>query len=166
MRNALKFTGLLTALIAGTNAAAAEDTLKVGIVTFLSGQAAQSFGVPAANGAKLLVKKLNAGEVPAPYNTPGMGGMQIEAVLIDEAGGATVQVQEYRNLVQRENVDVVIGYVGSGDCLAVAPVAEELKKFTILYDCGTPAFSRTPTINMSSAARQPPRRTMSVSSVT
>jgi len=32
----------------------------------------------------------------------------------------------------------VVGYVGSGDCLAVAPVAEELKKFLILYDCGTP----------------------------
>ena len=31
-----------------------------------------------------------------------------------------------------------MGYVGSGDCLAVAPVAEELKKFLILYDCGTP----------------------------
>ena len=35
-------------------------------------------------------------------------------------------------------MDVVVGYVGSGDCLAVAPVAEELKKFLILYDCGTP----------------------------
>jgi branched-chain amino acid transport system substrate-binding protein len=68
----------------------------------------------------------------------GFGGMQIEAVVIDEAGGATVQVQEFRNLVQRENVDVVVGYVSSGDCLAVAPVAEELKQFTILYDCGTP----------------------------
>jgi len=32
----------------------------------------------------------------------------------------------------------VVGYVSSGDCLAVAPVAEELKKFLILYDCGTP----------------------------
>ncbi|WP_432347164.1 ABC transporter substrate-binding protein [Shinella yambaruensis] len=138
MRNFVKFGGLLAALIAGTSTAVAEDTFKVGIVTFLSGQAAQSFGVPAADGARLLVKKLNAGEVPAPYDTPGMGGMQIEAVLIDEAGGATVQVQEYRNLVQREKVDVVIGYVGSGDCLAVAPVAEELKTFTILYDCGTP----------------------------
>ena len=31
-----------------------------------------------------------------------------------------------------------VGYVGSGDCLAVAPAAEEMKKFLILYDCGTP----------------------------
>jgi branched-chain amino acid transport system substrate-binding protein len=35
-------------------------------------------------------------------------------------------------------VDAVIGYISSGDCLAVAPVAEELKKLTLLFDCGTP----------------------------
>lgn len=142
MKFSLRKTGL-AALLAGASAlaagsASAQETFKIGIVTFLSGQAAQSFGVPAWDGGKVLVEKFNAGEAPAPYDTPGMGGMQIEAVVIDEAGGATVQVQEYRNLVQRENVDVVIGYVGSGDCLAVAPVAEELKQFTILYDCGTP----------------------------
>jgi branched-chain amino acid transport system substrate-binding protein len=32
----------------------------------------------------------------------------------------------------------VVGFIGSGDCLAVAPVAEELKKFLVLFDCGTP----------------------------
>src|SRR6185436_4732554 len=48
------------------------------------------------------------------------------------------QVTEFRNLVERSNVDFVIGYISSGDCLAVAPVAEELKKLTILFDCGTP----------------------------
>ncbi|MCP3054178.1 ABC transporter substrate-binding protein [Aurantimonas marianensis] len=127
-----------TAAFALTGAAVAQETFKIGVVTFLSGQAAQSFGVPAWDGGKMLIEKLNAGEAPAPYDTKGFGGMTIEPVVIDEAGGATVQVQEYRNLVQRENVDVVVGYVGSGDCLAVAPVAEELKQFTILYDCGTP----------------------------
>ena len=117
---------------------AQENTFKIGVVTFLSGQAAQSFGVPAWDGGKLLVEKLNAGEAPAPYDKKGFGGLKIEAVVIDEAGGASTQVQEYRNLVQREKVDAVLGYVSSGDCLAVAPVAEELKQFTILYDCGTP----------------------------
>src|SRR5204863_5128636 len=61
-----------------------------------------------------------------------------ELVVIDEAGGATKQVAELRNLVERQDVDFVIGYIGSGDCLAVAPVAEELKKITVLFDCGTP----------------------------
>ena len=47
-------------------------------------------------------------------------------------------VTEYRNLVQRDQVDAVVGYVSSGSCLAVTPVAEELKALTVLYDCGTP----------------------------
>ena len=54
--------------------------------------------------------------------------MKIEPVYVDENGGATKQVQELRNLYDREKVDAVVGYVGSGDCLAVAPVAEEMKK--------------------------------------
>ena len=64
--------------------------------------------------------------------------MKIEPVVIDENGGATKQVQELRNLYERDNVDVVLGYIGSGDCLAVAPIAEELKKMLVLMDCGTP----------------------------
>jgi branched-chain amino acid transport system substrate-binding protein len=122
--------------IAGSSLA--QETFRIGIVSFLSGQAAESFGIPAVNGAKVLVDAFNKGQAPAPYNKPGIGGLQIEAIYVDEAGGATKQVQELRNLYERDKVDVVVGYVGSGDCLAVAPVAEELKKFLILYDCGTP----------------------------
>jgi len=118
--------------------ARAEETFKIGVITFLSGQAAESFGVPAWDGGKLLIEAMNAGELPEPYDTPGMGGMQVEAVVLDEAGGASKQVQEFRNLSQREQVDAVVGYVSSSDCLAVPPVADELKQFTILYDCGTP----------------------------
>lgn len=128
----------LTAGLASAASAAENGKFRVGIVTFLSGPAAGPFGVPSANAAKILVEALNKGEVPAPYNKLGINGAEIEAVIIDEAGGATKQVEEYRNLVQRQKVDAVIGYVSSGDCLAVAPVAEELKTFTIAYDCGTP----------------------------
>ena len=127
---------LLTLGAAGTVNAA--DEFKIGIVSFLSGQAADSFGVPAVNGAKVLIEAFNNGTAPAPYNKKGFGGMKIVPVYVDENGGATKQVQELRNLYERENVDVVVGYVGSGDCLAVAPVAEEMKRFLILYDCGTP----------------------------
>ncbi len=131
---ALAFAG--AALAAG--AAQAQETFKLGIVTFLSGPAAESFGVPAKNGADFLVDALNKGAAPAPYDKAGFGGMRIEPVIVDEAGGATKQVQELRNLYQRENVDAVVGYISSGDCLAVAPVAEELKRLLILFDCGTP----------------------------
>jgi branched-chain amino acid transport system substrate-binding protein len=138
-----QFMGLIgsvagLALAAGLATSAQAETFKVGVVTFLSGGAAESFGVPAWNGGKLLIEMMNAGQLPPPYDQKGFGGVEIEAVVIDESGGATKQVQEFRNLVQRENVDAVLGYVSSGDCLAIPPVADELKAFTILYDCGTP----------------------------
>ena len=118
--------------------AQAQETFRLGVVSFLSGQAAESFGIPAVNGAKVVLDAFNKGAAPAPYNKPGFAGVKIEPIYVDENGGATKQVQELRNLYDREKVDAVVGYVGSGDCLAVAPVAEEMKKFLILYDCGTP----------------------------
>ena len=130
---------LVAALTASPVIGNAQDKpIRIGLVTFLSGPAAGPFGVPAKLAAEAIVDSLNAGKVPAPYTTRGFGGTPLELVVIDEAGGATKQVAELRNLVERQNVDFVIGYIGSGDCLAVAPVAEELKKITILFDCGTP----------------------------
>jgi branched-chain amino acid transport system substrate-binding protein len=118
--------------------AADEPKFRIGVVTFLSGAAAGPFGVPARNGAEVLVEAINAGKMPAPYNKAGFGGRPVELVFIDENGGTTKQVSEFRDLVQRQKVDAVIGYISSGDCLAVAPVAEELKALTVFFDCGTP----------------------------
>ena len=134
---ALRLLAAAAAVCAATGAQA-QETFKVGIVSFLSGQAAESFGIPAVNGAKVLLDAFNKGAAPAPYNKVGFGGMKLEFVYVDEAGGATKQVQELKTLYDREKVDAVVGYVSSGDCLAVAPAAEEMKKFLILYDCGTP----------------------------
>jgi branched-chain amino acid transport system substrate-binding protein len=136
IRSVLRGCLAVLALAFGTLSVAAQQPIKVGIVTFLSGPAAGPFGVPARNAAELTAEMLNAGTVPAPYAMKGLGGNSIELVIIDEAGGPQKQVAELRNLAPR--VDVVIGYISSGDCLAVAPVAEELQKLTILFDCGTP----------------------------
>jgi branched-chain amino acid transport system substrate-binding protein len=140
--------------------AAMAQNVKIGIVTFLSGPAAAPFGVPAKNAAEFVVNQLNEGKAPAPYDKKGLGGATIETVIIDEAGSTTTQVTEFRNLVQRQNVDLVVGYVSSGNCLAVAPVAEELKKLTNFFDCGTPrifedadykyVFRTSPTATMDS----------------
>ena len=118
--------------------AAAGADVKLGIVSFLTGPAAAPFGIPGRNAAEILIEMLNSGKAPAPYNTPGLGGAKVEVKYVDEAGSTANQVTEFRNLVQRDNVDAVVGYVSSGSCLAVTPVAEELKTLTVLYDCGTP----------------------------
>ena len=118
--------------------AAAPAPVKIGIVTFLTGPAAAPFGIPGRNAAEILTENLNAGKLPAPYNQVGFGGAKIEVKYVDEAGSTAQQVTEYRNLVQRDQIDVVLGYVSSGNCLAIVPVAEELQKLTVLDVCGTP----------------------------
>jgi branched-chain amino acid transport system substrate-binding protein len=152
---------LVVALVAAALApVAVAQNVKIGVVTFLSGPAAAPFGVPAKNAAEFVVETLNAGKGPAPYTKRGFGGSAIEVVMLDEAGSTTTQVTEFRNLVQRANVGLVIGYVSSGNCLAIAPVAEELKKLVNFFDCGTPrifedgsyeyVFRTSPTATMDS----------------
>jgi len=133
---------LLAAAVLGawTAGASAQDdkVFKLGVVAFLSGGAAESFGKPAWDGAKTVIDALNAGTGIKPYDQVGFGGLKIEVDLIDENGGATKQVEELRNAFERDHVDAVLGYISSGDCLAVAPAAEALKKMLVLMDCGTP----------------------------
>ncbi|MCC7547816.1 MAG: ABC transporter substrate-binding protein [Burkholderiales bacterium] len=111
--------------------------LRIGVVTFLSGPGAGGMGLPSRNAAELTFAALNAGTVPAPYQSKGFGGTPIELVLLDEAGPVSSVVTQYRNLVQRQGVSMVIGYISSASCLAIAPVAEELKTLTVFFDCGT-----------------------------
>ncbi|HEX4985726.1 MAG TPA: ABC transporter substrate-binding protein [Burkholderiales bacterium] len=132
---------LLVALFAGLLAQAVfaqAQPYRIAVVTFLSGPASGPFGVPARNTAELLAELLNAGNAPAPYATKGFGGRPLELHFVDEAGGATRQVEQFRLLEQQHEHDAVLGYISSGDCLAIAPVAEELKQLTVFSDCGTP----------------------------
>lgn len=135
-----RFCAMAACLTLGLSSAAAQTppTMKLGIVTFLSGPAAGPFGIPSRNAAELLIEALNDGTIPAPYNTKGLGGAAIEPIFVDENGATTKVVQDYRDLVQRREAAAVVGYISSGSCLGVAPVAEELKKLTVFFDCGTP----------------------------
>ncbi|HEY4981750.1 MAG TPA: ABC transporter substrate-binding protein [Pseudolabrys sp.] len=132
--------GLAAATAAAVPAQAQQPAapIKLGIVSFLTGPAASPFGIPGRNGAEIVIEALNTGKAPAPFNTVGFGGTKIEAKYVDETGSAANVVTEFRNLVQRDQVDAVVGYISSGSCLAVTPVAEELKALTVFYDCGTP----------------------------
>lgn len=145
MKDFLKKLGTSASIVVAASAVAltalpaqAKDTIKVGVVSFLSGPAAGPFGVPGRNGAELMIEAINSGSLPAPYNTAGFAGAQLEPVFTDESGGGTKQVAEYRNLVEKQEVDALVGYISSGSCLAIAPVAEELQRLTVMVTCGTP----------------------------
>ena len=154
-------------LLAGTPAAAApaapsQPPVKLGVMLFLSGAAAEPFGIPSKNAVELFVEAINAGTLPAPYSARGLGGAPIEPKYVDEAGPTATVVTEFRNLIARDHVDVAFGVISSGNCYAVAPVAEELKTLTVFHDCGTPRlfeerdfkyiFRSSPTGTMDSVA--------------
>ena len=128
----------ISAMTLGAGTALAKDAITIAVPSFLTGGAAGPFGIPAMNGAKMVADAINAGKLPAPYDSKGFGGATATVEPIDEGGGATKQVAEYRNLVEKRGVDAVVGYISSGNCQALAPIAEELKQFTIFATCGTP----------------------------
>ncbi len=128
--------GLMSTMALTDDVNAQEKSVKVGFVTFLSGGAAGPFGVPARNAAELMIQSINAGNIPAPYNTAGLGGAAIDPVFVDE--NSKQKNADYLKLVEKDAVDIVVGYISSGSCKAIAPEAEKAKKLTILFDCGTP----------------------------
>ena len=111
-------------------------SIKLGFVMFLSGAASGPFGIPAKNAAELLVDSINAGSLPAPYQSKGLAGATIQPIYIDEA--SKQKVADYKKLVQKDAVDIVVGYISSGSCKAISPVAEAEKTLTVFFDCGTP----------------------------
>jgi len=102
--------------------------LKIALVDFQSGPFAK-FGLTALNSGQLLLDQIN--------QEGGIAGVKARYSLVDENGSVEQQVTEYRRLVLDEKVDVVMGYTSSANCLGIAPVAEELKKLTIIHICGT-----------------------------
>ena len=59
----LRFAAGAAALVLAASAGA-QETFKLGVVTFLSGPAAESFGVPAANAAKMVIERFKTGRRP------------------------------------------------------------------------------------------------------
>ncbi|MQQ10561.1 ABC transporter substrate-binding protein [Epibacterium sp. SM1979] len=112
-----------------------EKTFKLGVVSFLSGGASGPFGVPSRNAAELLADAINNGTVPAPYDSVGFAGTLIEPVFVDEASKNVVA--DYQRLVQKDEVDAIVGYNSSGSCVAIAPEVEKLETLTVMTACGT-----------------------------
>lgn len=102
------------------------QAINVAVVTFVSGSGAV-VGGPSVNSVKLLVDQIN--------QSGGIDGVPIKVDFYDEAGGASKNIATFRQVA--DTADVVIGYVSSSDCLAVAEVAEELQVPTIFSACTT-----------------------------
>lgn len=106
----------------------APSSLGVGVFTFTSGGPA-AYGVPGRNGAELMIERLNA--------EGGIGGVPLRATYVDEAQGAEGVISEFRRLAGDPSNQVMIAALSSANCLALAPVAEQLEIPTIGWNCDT-----------------------------
>jgi branched-chain amino acid transport system substrate-binding protein len=102
--------------------------LKIAMTTFLTGSASV-FGIPAKAAAEILVDDINA--------AGGIAGVKIKPIFIDEGVGIDKLLSEYRRVVQEEGVKVAFAAISSGNCNALAPVAEDLKILNVMWDCAS-----------------------------
>jgi branched-chain amino acid transport system substrate-binding protein len=96
----------------------AADNIKMGMVDPLTGV----YAAPAGNevmGAKLAVEQVNA--------KGGVMGRQVELLVEDSANDVGTGVQKARKLIERDNVNFIIGDVNSGIAAAIAQVTAEKK---------------------------------------
>ena len=87
-KTSARYVGAALAGAVAFGGTAIAQTVKIGVPTFLTGAGAPAFGIPAKNGAELIARGINNGELPAPYNTKGLAGRQIKLMVYDESGAA------------------------------------------------------------------------------
>jgi branched-chain amino acid transport system substrate-binding protein len=100
-----------------------EEPVKIGMVNPLTGPlsaAAQS----ELDGAKYAQAEIN--------NNGGVLGRPIELLVEDSANDVGTGVQKTRKLIDRDNVDVILGDVNSGVAYAMAQVTNDKKVFHIV----------------------------------
>ena len=110
--------------------AAAQETMKVGLVAAMSGQSAKS-GEAITRGLSLAIDEINA--------KGGILGKKVELVSRDDESNPAKGVVAARELVQREKVVALFGGVDTPVSLAIVPFANQAKvPFMGVWAAGTP----------------------------
>jgi urea transport system substrate-binding protein len=105
------------ATVMGTSLAWAEETIKVGVLHSLSGTMAISETTLKDTVLMMIEEQNKAG---------GLLGKQLEAVVVDPASNWPLFAEKARELIEKEEVDVIFGCWTSVSRKSVLPVIEEL----------------------------------------
>ncbi|MCX8997108.1 ABC transporter substrate-binding protein [Rhizobiaceae bacterium BDR2-2] len=103
-------------------------SLGVGVFSFTSGATA-AYGVPGRNAAELMIETINA--------NGGIAGVPLKASYVDEGQGTEGVITEFRKLAADPANQAMIAALSSGNCMALAPVVDELKIPTVGWNCDT-----------------------------
>src|SRR5437764_6595590 len=108
-------------------AAAAQQTIKIGMINVLSGQFADA-GAQLDNGAKTYMK----------MHGDTVAGKKIEIIRRDVGGpNPDVAKRHAQELVVRDKVDLLAGFLLTPNALAAADVSAEAKKFMVVMNAAT-----------------------------
>ena len=114
-----RFTFTVLAATALSTGALAQEAIRIGVVTPLSGTYTP-IGQQVRWGLELAAKEINA--------TGGVAGRKLELLFEDEEANPSVAVQKAEKLFQVSNVAFLTGTVNSGSTLAVGQLAERNNK--------------------------------------
>src|SRR5947209_10827844 len=115
------------AVFTGSVAARAQQPVKVGLINVLSGQFADA-GIQLDNGIKTYMKQ--HGDVVA--------GRKIELIRRDVGGPAPDIAKRFaQELVVRDNVDLLAGFLLTPNALAAADVSAQSRKFMVVMNAAT-----------------------------
>src|SRR5919201_5111908 len=125
--------GCALALVIGVSSAHAQGTVKIGMINVLSGQFADA-GIQLDNGVKTYMKQ----------HGDTVAGHKIEIIRRDVGGPAPdVAKRLAQELVVRENVDILAGFLLTPNALAAADVSAEAKKFMVVMNAAPSIITTT-----------------------
>ena len=119
----IAFAGLLL----GSTSAGAQGTIKIGMINVYSGQFADA-GIQMDNGAKTYIQQ----------HGDTVAGRKIEIIRKDVGGVAPdVAKRLAQELIVRDKVDILAGFLLTPNALAASDVSAEAKKFMVIMNAAT-----------------------------
>ncbi len=120
------------ALALGALASQAQDkTIKIGVIYDYTGPLAAGGSSLHALGSKIVIDYFNA--------KGGIEGYKIEAIYADAQSKPDVAINEAVRLIEQEDVDMLLGFYSSAQCVPVSAKVDQLKKFMWITTCISPA---------------------------
>ena len=113
--------------ISGASAQVSGDTIKIGMITDLSGVYADIDGNGGAEAVRMAIADMGG----------AVAGKRIQFVVADHQNKPDIAASKAREWFDQQGVDMLIGGTNSGASLAMAKVAREKKKVFIAIGSGT-----------------------------
>lgn len=123
------WAGPALAILAGVAAGqAGAQELKIGVIVSLSGATA-IYGDPVPKTLRLLIDQLPDQKI---------AGHAVKLIVVDSESNSTKAVQLVRRLIDRDEVDVIIGPSTSGEAIPIVPVVNQAKVPNITFGSAEP----------------------------